>query len=72
MAANGHNADLSGGIVLGTATIAALIIANSSLGPDYTALIQATGEIRGGSFGLAKSLGRICVSMTTSLPRLDR
>jgi Na+:H+ antiporter, NhaA family len=53
-----HNdkADLFGGIALGVATLAALLIANSGLGPQYDALIHATGEIRIGSIGLSKSL----------------
>src|SRR5580704_12559246 len=49
-------ADLYGGIALGIATLAALIVANSSLGPQYRALLDATGEIRVGSVGLSKSL----------------
>jgi Na+:H+ antiporter, NhaA family len=49
-------ADLYGGIALGIATLAALIVANSSLGPQYSALLDATGEIRIGSIGLSKSL----------------
>jgi NhaA family Na+:H+ antiporter len=49
-------ADLFGGIALGIATLAALIIANSPLGPQYRALLDATGEIRIGSIGLSKSL----------------
>ena len=53
-----HNdkADLFGGIALGVATLAALLIANSGLGPQYDALIHTTGEIRIGSIGLSKSL----------------
>jgi Na+:H+ antiporter, NhaA family len=51
-----ENADLYGGIVLGLATIAALVVANSPLGHHYEALLQATGEVRIGSIGLAKSL----------------
>lgn len=53
---NTDNADLVGGIVLAIATLAALIIANSPLGPQYRALFDATGEIRIGSVGLSKSL----------------
>jgi hypothetical protein len=49
-------ADLYGGIALSVATLAALLIANSSLGPRYTALFEVTGEIRIGSIGLSKSL----------------
>jgi NhaA family Na+:H+ antiporter len=49
-------ADLFGGIALGIATLAALLIANSPLGPQYSALIHATAEVRIGSIGLAKSL----------------
>ena len=50
------NSDLLGGIVLGVATIAALIIANSPLGHQYEAVLQTTGEVRIGSIGLSKSL----------------
>jgi NhaA family Na+:H+ antiporter len=50
------NSDLHGGIVLGVATIAALIVANSPLGHQYEALLQTTGEVRIGSIGLSKSL----------------
>jgi Na+:H+ antiporter, NhaA family len=53
---NTDKADLYGGITLGIATLAALIVANSSLGPQYSALLEATGEIRIGSIGLSKSL----------------
>src|ERR1700694_5565533 len=56
MSHNTDKADLYGGITLGIATIAALVIANSSLGPQYSALLDATGEIRIGSIGLSKSL----------------
>jgi NhaA family Na+:H+ antiporter len=48
--------DLYGGIALGVAALAALVIANSSLGPRYSALLDVTGEIRIGSIGLSKSL----------------
>jgi NhaA family Na+:H+ antiporter len=50
------NTDLYGGIALGVATIAALIVANSPLGPQYQALLQTTGEVRIGSIGLSKNL----------------
>ena len=50
------NTDLLGGIALGVAALAALAIANSPLGPDYTALLDMTAEIRLGSIGLAKNL----------------
>jgi NhaA family Na+:H+ antiporter len=53
---NTDKADLFGGIALGIATLAALLIANSPLGPQYNALLHATAEIRIGSIGLAKSL----------------
>ncbi len=56
MAQNTDKADLFGGIALGTATLAALLIANSPLSPQYNALIHATAEIRIGSIGLSKSL----------------
>jgi Na+:H+ antiporter, NhaA family len=48
--------DFYGGIVLAFATAAALIVANSSLGPAYQALLATTGEIRIGSISLAKNL----------------
>jgi NhaA family Na+:H+ antiporter len=48
--------DLYGGIALAVAALAALVVANSPLGPSYDALLQTTGEIRIGSIGLAKSL----------------
>ena len=48
--------DVYGGIALALATLAALIVANSPLGPDYRALLAMTGEIRIGSISLAKSL----------------
>src|SRR5436309_2953860 len=48
--------DLYGGIILCIATIAALIVANSALGPQYSALLAAKGEMRIGSIGLSKSL----------------
>lgn len=50
------NTALYGGIVLGIATVAALIVANSPLGPQYEALLRTTGEVRIGSIGLSKSL----------------
>lgn len=53
---NTDNVDLFAGIVLGIATVAALIVANSPLAPQYRALFDATGEIRIGSIGLFKSL----------------
>jgi NhaA family Na+:H+ antiporter len=56
MAQNTDQADLYGGIALGAATLGALLIANSPLGPQYSELIQTTGEIRIGSIGLSKSL----------------
>jgi NhaA family Na+:H+ antiporter len=56
MAQKTDQADLFGGIALGIATLAALLIANSPLGPHYSALIDATAEIRIGSIGLSKSL----------------
>jgi len=48
--------DLYGGIILCVATIAALVVANSPLGPHYSALLEAKGEIRIGSIGLSKGL----------------
>jgi NhaA family Na+:H+ antiporter len=56
MAQNTDKADLFGGIALGIATLAALLIANSALGPQYNAILHATAEIRIGSIGLSKSL----------------
>src|ERR1700692_987577 len=56
MAQKTDQADLFGGVALGIATLAALVIANSPLGPHYSALIQETAEIRIGSIGLSKSL----------------
>ena len=47
---------LYGGIMLGIATVAALIVANSPLGHQYEALLRTTGEVRIGSIGLSKSL----------------
>src|SRR6202163_2644544 len=58
MAQNTDKADLFGGIALGIATLAALLIANSPLAPQYSALLHATAEIRIGSVGLSKSLER--------------
>jgi Na+:H+ antiporter, NhaA family len=45
-----------GGVVLGIATLAALIVANSALGPQYRAFLEATGEVRVGSLGLSKDI----------------
>jgi NhaA family Na+:H+ antiporter len=50
------NTDLLGGIALGVAALAALAIANSPLGPGYSAFFDLTAEIRIGSVGLAKDL----------------
>ena len=50
------NTGLYGGIVLGLSAIAALIVANSPLGPDYEALLRTTGEVRIGSIGLSKTV----------------
>ena len=50
------NQGLYGGIVLGLAAIAALIVANSPLGPHYDALLRTTGEVRIGSIGLSKTI----------------
>ena len=49
-------AGLYGGIVLGLSAIAALIVANSPLGPHYEALLRTTGEVRIGSIGLSKTV----------------
>jgi len=48
--------DFYGGIALAFATLAAVIVENSPLGPHYGTLLATTGEIRIGSFALAKSL----------------
>jgi NhaA family Na+:H+ antiporter len=48
--------DFYGGIALAIATLAALAVANSPLGPQYGALLETTGEIRIGSIALAKSI----------------
>jgi NhaA family Na+:H+ antiporter len=56
MARTTDKTDLFGGIALGMASLAALLIANSPLGPQYDGLIHATAEIRIGSVGLSKSL----------------
>jgi NhaA family Na+:H+ antiporter len=48
--------DLRGGLALGLATLAALLVANSPLFPTYTAFLNLTGEVRIGAVGLAKSL----------------
>jgi NhaA family Na+:H+ antiporter len=50
------SADIFGGIALGISTLAALVVANSPLAPQYRALLDATGEIRIGSIGLSKGL----------------
>src|ERR1700676_208425 len=56
MASHDSKTDLYGGFVLGAATLAALILANSPLASQYEALLQATGEIRVGSLALSKTL----------------
>src|SRR5712671_2359332 len=56
MAQKSDQADLFGGIALGIASLAALVIANSPLGSQYSALLHETAEIRIGSIGLSKSL----------------
>ncbi|HXW25042.1 MAG TPA: Na+/H+ antiporter NhaA [Xanthobacteraceae bacterium] len=48
-------ADLIGGIALGLASVAALAVANSPLGPSYSALLDTTAGIRIGPFALSKS-----------------
>ena len=50
------NTDLYGGIALGLAAAAALVVANSPFGPAYQALLHTTGEVRIGSIGLSKTL----------------
>src|SRR5260370_36142787 len=56
MAEDTDGADLYGGVALGAAALAALLIANSPLAAQYSALLHATGEIRIGSVGLSNSL----------------
>ncbi|MGC2200388.1 MAG: Na+/H+ antiporter NhaA [Stellaceae bacterium] len=51
-----EKSDLYGGVALGIAALAALLVANSPLGPHYEAILETTGEVRIGSIGLAKSL----------------
>jgi Na+:H+ antiporter, NhaA family len=48
--------DLYGGIALGIAALAALIVANSPIGEQYEALLETIAEVRIGSIGLAKTL----------------
>jgi Na+:H+ antiporter, NhaA family len=58
-AADGHQSDrtdLLGGIALGLATLAALVVANSPFGPQYTALLDTVGEVRIGPAVLSKNL----------------
>jgi NhaA family Na+:H+ antiporter len=50
------SSELYGGIALGIAAMAAIVMANLPLSPHYDALLHATGEIRIGSIGLSKSL----------------
>jgi Na+:H+ antiporter, NhaA family len=57
--ADGHQSDridLLGGIALGLATLAALAVANSPFGPQYTALLDTVGEVRIGPAVLSKNL----------------
>src|ERR1700688_2344712 len=56
MASHDSKTDLYGGFVLGVATLAALILANSPLATQYEALLQATGEIRIGSLAPSQTL----------------
>jgi Na+:H+ antiporter, NhaA family len=51
-----NRTDLLGGIALGLATIAALAVANSPFGPQYTALLDMVGEVRIGPAVLSKNL----------------
>jgi NhaA family Na+:H+ antiporter len=48
--------DLYGGIMLCLATVAALIVANSPLASQYSALLAAKGQLSIGSIGLSKSV----------------
>ena len=56
MAEDNDRADLYGGVALGAAALAALLIANSPLAPEYNALLHATAGVHIGSMGLSKSL----------------
>jgi len=56
MAETNSKTDLFGGLALGVATLAALVVANSGLAADYSALLDVTAEVRIGSISLAKSL----------------
>lgn len=49
-------ADLYGGLVLGFAALAALLVANSPLAEHYDAFLQVKGEIKIGAVGLSKSV----------------
>ena len=51
-----NHTDLFGGIALGVATVAALAVANSPFGPQYSALLDTVGEIRSGPAVLTKNL----------------
>src|SRR6202011_3732831 len=51
-----ETSDLYGGIALGIAAVAALVVANSPLSGHYHDLLNTIGEIRIGSIGLRKSL----------------
>ena len=51
-----ETSDLYGGIALGIAAVAALVVANSPLSAHYHDLLGTIGEIRIGSIGLSKSL----------------
>ena len=48
--------DLYGGVVLGFAALAGLVVANSPLAEHYAAFLQARGEVRISSVGLSKSV----------------
>ena len=48
--------DIYGGLMLGFAALAALLVANSPLADFYGSFLQATGEIRIGTVGLSKSV----------------
>ncbi len=51
-----ETSDLYGGIALGIAAVAALVVANSPLSGHYHDLLNTIGEVRIGSIGLRKSL----------------
>ena len=55
-AAHGDRSDLHGGLALGLATLAALLVANSPLDLYYAEFLHLTAEVRVGAIGLAQSV----------------